>query len=157
LDSLFVDTAAGTVPAPAATTPVVVLPPNTPDMNQMWKVLNTYASELSIMWSDGSTDPADKTRLKWYGVNCNHNSDGTCTWDTFSVKDSNWANNTSASGKPEFSVGGKYRVLFCHDEPSSWPAAIKIRFKLTDPDAPTSFDLGNHNGMYYEVICPLGQ
>ncbi len=168
MSGMALGTYLGTSAAVPVNTTSFVIPPNTiTDANTMWQVLNTYASDLSITWTDGTLDPTDTshTRLAWYGIDANTlyagNANGNGTRMGISppvyYKNPSYAGYSSSSGYPEFKVTNGYRALFCHDEPNLWPMAIKVRFKLSDPDAPKEFDLGNGNGMFYEVICPVGQ
>ena len=133
----------------------------------MWKILSIYAQCMSITWTDGTlainpNDPNNNSspELVWFGVNGVYNTTtGVSTWGWISKTAlSPVGTYTAATLPPEFTVGGMYRVVFCrNDGASTWPTAIRIRFMLTDPDAPKEFDLGNGNGLWYEVICPISQ
>jgi hypothetical protein len=44
------------------------------DLNNLWKILSIYGSELSIQWTDGTTVTNSATglsTLQWYGINYN--------------------------------------------------------------------------------------
>lgn len=120
------------------------------DLNNMWKILSVYGSELSITWTDGTTDSTGT--LQWYGIYYNPGA-------AYGAIPAGWYAYTKgpildlattpcpygwATLPTEYAVSGKYRALFCHnDSVNAWPTAIKIRFNLSDPSAPKEFDTGN--------------
>ena len=113
------------------------IPPLTlTEVGELWKVVATHCSNVSILWTDGTLDGGN---LRWYGSG--------------SPKDSNWSTRNVYSNKTEFNDGsGAYRALWTQRNQNNWPLAIKVRFQLRDPQMPPEFDKVD-----YEVICPVGQ
>jgi len=106
------------------------------EVGELWKVVATHCSDVSIRWTDGTLDGGN---LRWYGPG--------------SPKDSNWSSRNVYSNKTEFNAGsGAYRALWTQRNQNNWPLAIKVRFELRDPHMPPEFE-----NVDYEVICPVGQ
>jgi len=107
------------------------------DVGELWKVVATHCSNVSILWTDGTLDA--RGNLEWYGPG--------------SPKDSKWSSRNVYSNKTEFNAGaGAYRALWTQRNQNNWPLAIKVRFQLRDPQMPPEFEKVD-----YEVICPVGQ
>lgn len=142
LDSYITNilTTAGYVPSQ------VVCPPTTlAEVNELWKYLATNCTDLQISWMDGSVYPAAEVakagQIRWFDRNA--------------PKDSTWAAKTIASGTVEYAdAAGNYRALWTHHDQTNWPVAIRIRFKLNDPNLAEQFRV---SGVDYEVICPIAR
>ena len=133
--------------------PLRVPPVKLNEVGRLWQVAAMHCSKLTILWTDGTVNPATK-QLNWYGPRL----DGSVAAKVF---DRVWKLRGIASGEIEFdanpfTVGnrfvGAYRALWTHHNQSNWPKAVKFKFSLRDPDMPADF----HN-VEYEVICPIGQ
>lgn len=97
------------------------------DVNVLWQVVATHCEDLEILWTNGDLN-ATTNALEWYG-------------------DSN-----RLGQEPEDIASPNYFALWTHHDQNNWPKAIKISFKLNDPEAPEG-----DKGMSYEIICPIGQ
>ena len=134
-----VNSAINTVLLSSKTDALRVPPLTLAEVSELWKVVTTHCSNLSILWTDG--EPDANGNLQWYGP-----APG-------SPKDSNWSTRNVYSNKTEFNDGsGAYRALWTQRNQNNWPLAIKVRFQLRDPQMPPAFDKVD-----YDVICPVGQ
>jgi prepilin-type N-terminal cleavage/methylation domain-containing protein len=117
------------------------------ETDQLWQVLAHRCSRLSITWTNGTFD-ADNN-LYWRGIVWNESSNA---WIT-QLEGSATAGIEGASAS--------YSALWTHHDQTLWPRAIRIRFRITDPDMPRDFSgtrVGNQvRYMDYEVVCSLGQ
>lgn len=136
---------------------------NLADVSSAWKVLSTQASELQILWSDNSV--YGRT-TRWRGIRCisptewkaqrlDPKAAGTADWVDITSGELGTNPGTGTNPVTEYLASNKYRALFTRDNQSNWPQLIWIRFKLTDPEAPAEF--AGADGVYYEIICPVGQ
>lgn len=133
---------------------ITIPPQQLSDIDTLWQCLAVRCSELSIMWTDGEPK-AGENNVPWYGLA----HDGTST-QVLAKDDLGWAGNDpndvqiiEYDSDPDPAPENKlYRALWTHHNQNNWPAAIKIRFTITDDALPEEF-----RGQAYEVICPVGR
>jgi len=118
------------LPSPSPSVPADSLS----EIRMLWQVLADRCTNLTISWTDGTTDGSKN--LQWY------NKDNAKT---------SWSGKTIADNTTEYSSSGRYRALWTNHNQSNWPKAIKINFTLTDPTAPADYQT-----LSYEVIAPVG-
>ncbi len=162
---------------PDASGNTINIPPvNIGQVGNLWQVLAVDCRALSIMWTDGSTDPTTQA-LNWYGVDYTMDpgtisDDYTDDFPLYTAVGQNldglstppypedWIdipfNPTPGTPQIEFDTDpntgtGVYRALWTHHNQNNWPVAIKIRFELLD-----TRDADKPRPKTYEVICPLG-
>ena len=149
---------------------VGVPPINGNEVNELWKVLTNDANGLEIMWTDGTVD--GNNNLNWYGILFQDNTGGPGTNRTYTKK----FGSTGASSLPSLEIlpAGEneykmsttasnpgYRALWTHENQSTWPAAIRISFRLLDPTIDEELKKRSYksNGKRYytryEVIVPI--
>jgi type II secretory pathway pseudopilin PulG len=146
-------------------TPTIRVPPkNGNDISQLWQVLVTECSKLSITWTDGVAEsvtakgpPAVSMGydLRWFGID--KDLPPVTAYDR--TKGPRWANlaDTEVSDT-KYSGQFSYFALFTHENQKVWPRAVKIRFTIYEKGMPDEFrGTDGKGGMEYEVICNIGE
>jgi type II secretory pathway pseudopilin PulG len=128
-------------------------------LNDAWQFLTDEIVNLNIMWTDGTRDLATN-ELYWYGISSSENADNANSKDSATDEPSDeWDGLVFAPGVAEFDAGGgDYRALWTRHDQNNWPTAIKIKFKIRDPNLSAAAEnegttIGQ--GIWYEVICPI--
>jgi len=124
------------------------VPPTTLDrVNDLWQVLATGCSGLSITWTDGRVADADNPNdlnLNWYGID--PSPQAAVNPRRADLEDIEDPNNYG---------GASYRALWTNENQRNWPRAIKIRFRITNVNLPV--DYRGARSMDYEVIANIGR
>jgi type II secretory pathway pseudopilin PulG len=159
------------------TPPRICVPPKSgSDIGQLWQALVMDCSNLSITWTDGTSEALTVSNspppivmgnnLKWYGLDIKYPQD-TKKWpnplppmvqqfDRTKVRRSNIADTEEDPSK--YTDQFSYYALFTHDNQKVWPRAVRIRFTIYDKGMPDEFRGGDgKGGMEYEVICNIGE
>ncbi len=148
---------------PAPPSQYIAYPPETiAEITDAWQILSAEIISLGIMWTDGTKDPVSN-ELYWYGVDSNYNAGSK---DSISGAPSDeWTGLTIANDVAEFDAelsagNGDYRALWTRHDQNNWPTAVKIKFRIRDPILAAAAEKEGttiSEGIWYEVICPIGQ
>jgi hypothetical protein len=149
--------------SPTSFAPVNLPPASPTEVGALWQVLSDNCEWASVMWTDGAVD-ATTNLPRWYGVDYDPDPDndpatpGGVHLVTDRFGGSGWTSRTIANdpNQIDYNAGAGvdlYRALWTNDNQSNWPAAVKIRYRIVDPDADGDDDDASTT---YEVVCPLG-
>jgi prepilin-type N-terminal cleavage/methylation domain-containing protein len=128
---------------------------NFANIENLWQVLAHDVDSLSIMWTDGSLDPNNNQDLNWFGINRKRSTeDKEGEIYIRPASETNGAYRDTVEDT-KYNQSGMYRALWTQEDQSNWPKALKIRFRIRDKNMPQEFR--DSQGLYYEVICNLGQ
>ena len=151
-------------------TPTIRVPPkNGNDISQLWQVLVTECSKLSVTWTDGvavpvtSKGPPSVTMgygLRWFGID--HDAPPVTQSLPAGPGDRTkpWWSNIADTEETDTKYSGQfsYFALFTHENQKVWPRAVKIRFTIYEKGMPDEFrGTDGKGGMEYEVICNIGE
>ncbi|HDY64960.1 MAG TPA: hypothetical protein ENH84_01850 [Phycisphaerae bacterium] len=129
-----------------------------------WMILSTEINSLSIMWTKGTKDSSGN--LIWYGIDfappANQPTKARCEDpDAPPAEQYDYTTKDITHNLLEFNEAGYgYRALWTRHDQNNWPTAIKIKFKIRDPILAAAAEKEGttiSEGIWYEVICPIGQ
>ncbi|MBN1553931.1 MAG: prepilin-type N-terminal cleavage/methylation domain-containing protein [Phycisphaerae bacterium] len=138
---------------------VVSVPPTEfSHIEDMWQVMSKDIECLGIMWTEGTKDASGN--LKWYGVDYDngYKVKARCEDTSLPVAEQyDYDDKDISDDVLEYtqSPGYGYRALWTHNDTTNWPKAIKIRFRLRDPELGEEHSTSDTQDTYtdYEVIC----